>query len=315
MEFNYSVLDDTEKIIFALRSLYMSRGFRLYRMGKFEEYDLYSRNKDFLVSDTVITFMDTNGRLMALRPDVTLSIIKNNRDLPNTLQKLCYNEYVYRVSKGDNCFREIMQTGLECFGAVDCKCISEVLQLSIDSLRAVCNDYALLVSNLDILSCFINELTDNPEIKASLIKSVNEKNLHAINSICRDNALNSGAANRLEKLLSLKGNMSYVISETQKICAGTQSENAFAELSEVLSFFKSSPDSDKIQIDFSVTGDMNYYNGIIFKGYISGVPGNVLSGGQYDRLMKKMGRKSNAVGFAVYLDLLERISIESMGEN
>lgn len=79
MEFNYNVLDDTEKIIYALRSLYMSRGYRLYRMGKFEEYDLYSRNKDFLVSDTVITFMDMNGRLMALRPDVTLSIIKNNK--------------------------------------------------------------------------------------------------------------------------------------------------------------------------------------------------------------------------------------------
>ena len=52
---------------------------------------------------------------------------------------------------------------------------------------------------------------------------------------------------------------------------------------------------------------MNYYNGIIFRGFISGVPDGVLSGGQYDKLMKKMGRRSGAIGFAVYLDKLQQL--------
>ena len=68
-------LDFTERIVYSLRSLYSSYGFSQYKMGKFEEYDFYSRNKDFLVSDEVITFTDTNGKLMALKPDVTLSIV------------------------------------------------------------------------------------------------------------------------------------------------------------------------------------------------------------------------------------------------
>ena len=67
-------------------------------------------------------------------------------------------------------------------------------------------------------------------------------------------------------------------------------------------------ENEKIHIDFSVTGNMNYYNGIVFKGFISGIPDGVLTGGQYDKLMKKMGRRSGAVGFAVYLDLLERMN-------
>ena len=55
---------------------------------------------------------------------------------------------------------------------------------------------------------------------------------------------------------------------------------------------------------------MNYYNGIVFRGFIDGVPESVLSGGQYDVLMRKMGREAGAVGFAVYLDLLERLEPE-----
>ena len=69
-----------EKVTFALRDLFSSYGYSRYKMSRFEEYDLYVRNKDFLISDSVITFTDTNGKLMALKPDVTLSIIKNGKD-------------------------------------------------------------------------------------------------------------------------------------------------------------------------------------------------------------------------------------------
>ena len=64
---------------------------------------------------------------------------------------------------------------------------------------------------------------------------------------------------------------------------------------------------EKIRIDFSVVNDMNYYNGIVFKGFLGGICDGVLAGGQYDKLMQKMGRKSGAVGFALYLDLLEQL--------
>ena len=51
---------------------------------------------------------------------------------------------------------------------------------------------------------------------------------------------------------------------------------------------------------------MNYYNGVVFQGYVNKIPSSILSGGQYDNLMLKMGRKDKAIGFAVYLDLLQR---------
>ena len=93
-----------ERASFALRSLYAKYGYSQFKMSKFEEYDLYVRNKDFLISDGVITFTDTNGKLLALKPDVTLSIIKNCKDEDNSVQKMYYNENVYRVSGSTKSF-------------------------------------------------------------------------------------------------------------------------------------------------------------------------------------------------------------------
>ena len=116
---NENILKNDEKAIYNLRSLYRRFGYSRFKMSKFEEYDLYVRNKDFLVSDNIITFTDTTGKLMALKPDVTLSIIKNSDDDKNSLKKVYYNENVYRVSKGSYSFKEIMQVGLECIGDTD----------------------------------------------------------------------------------------------------------------------------------------------------------------------------------------------------
>ena len=129
-----NILKNDEKAIFTLRSLFKKYGYTQYKMSKFEEYDFYVRNKDFLMSDNIITFTDTNGRLMALKPDVTLSIIKNSTPQKNCVQKVYYNENVYRVSKGTQSFKEIMQVGLECIGDIDSYNIYEVLMLAAQSL-------------------------------------------------------------------------------------------------------------------------------------------------------------------------------------
>ena len=97
-------LKTDERAIFALRELYGKYGYSQYKMSKFEEYDLYVRNKNFLISDNIITFTDTNGKLMALKPDVTLSIIKNSKDEADQLQKVYYNENVYRISGSTKAF-------------------------------------------------------------------------------------------------------------------------------------------------------------------------------------------------------------------
>ena len=78
------------------------------------------------------------------------------------------------------------------------------------------------------------------------------------------------------------------------------------ELQEYCSALKSLGYSKNIQLDLSMVNDIDYYNGIVFRGYIRGLPGCVLSGGQYDKAMKLFGKDAGAVGFAVYLDELNK---------
>jgi histidyl-tRNA synthetase len=145
--FNGNILKNEEAASLKLRSLYSGFGYNRFKMSKFEEYDLYVKNKDFLISDGIITFTDTNGKLLALKPDVTLSIIKNSSDDGGT-KKLYHDENVYRISGDSKSFKEITQTGLDIVG-VDPPALLYLL---------FCTAYAIAIFD-NLFSCF--DLTDS----------------------------------------------------------------------------------------------------------------------------------------------------------
>lgn len=280
-----------------LRKLYRKHGYLQYHMSKFEEYDLYAKNKDFLISEGVITFNDTDGKLLALKPDVTLSIIKNGSD--GEMQKVYYDENVYRVSGSTRNFREIRQLGLECIGEIDDYCIFEVLDLSLKTLAAISDNYVLDVSHSGIISAVLDELNISDENKVKVLSAIAQKNMHELKGIL------SGVvgAEDLLSVAKLCGKPSEVLPSLEKLLGAYNCQKPLSQLKELCAAIS----NERLNIDFSVEGDMSYYNGIVFKGFIEGVPESVLSGGQYDPLLLKMNRKSGAIGFAVYLDSLERL--------
>ncbi len=297
--------DFQERVVFDLRSLYNRYGYSQYRMSKFEEYDLYARNKDFLISDSVITFTDLDGKLMALKPDVTLSIVKNTKDLPDTQQKLYYNENIYRVTKGTHGYREIMQLGLECLGNIDEYCICEVLTLAAESLRCISGESVLVISHLGLLLEILDEIGVAKDVRALFLKAIGEKNLHELTALCEQCVIREEKAQLLKQLVSTKGKLSQVLRSIQALlpeCAQT-----LPPLLRIASVLESSPVGEMLRFDLSVVDDMHYYNGFVFKGFIAGLPSSVLSGGQYDKLMQKLQKRSCAIGFAVYMDALERL--------
>ena len=151
MSFDESILKSDERAVYELRALYREYGYSQYKMSKFEEYDLYSENKDFLVSDGVITFNDTNGKLLALKPDVTLSILKNFKDEAGATERLYYNENVYRISETSHTYKEIMQTGLECIGDINGDNEAEVIVLALKSLALISNAFVLDLSHVGLV--------------------------------------------------------------------------------------------------------------------------------------------------------------------
>lgn len=308
MDLDQNILRSDEQTIFRLRGLYENYGYRRFKMSKFEAYDLYVRNKDFLVSDRMITFTDARGVLMALKPDVTLSIIKNTRENEPGPRKVYYNETVYRSGKGDEGFQEIMQTGLECIGELDLYHIYEVTALAVRSLAAISPDYVLDVSHVGLVSGFMEAAGVAEEDYPEVMTAVRSKNLAALDSFCQSRNLSGTVRALLERLVTTYGTMESVLADLAPLCVGgKKTREAWEELNSLCALLKANGLGDNVYLDFSVEGNMDYYSGIAFRGFLKNLSAGVLSGGQYDKMVEKMGKRCGAIGFAIYLNELERL--------
>ncbi len=292
-------LKGEEKVTMALRSLYTSYGYRPYKMSRFEEYDLYAVNKDFLVSGNVITFTDTNGKLMALKPDVTLSIVKSVKDIKGVVSRICYDENVFRVSDKSGTFREIMQAGLECIGDIGLMELCEVALLAQKSLLEISDNSMLTISHLGIIEEVLKGISSEQAIEKAL-QALSSRNTAALVALAEEYPESAKALETLARLCTLKGTNEEVL---QTLSGMGANGPAVDELKTVISLL----DQSRVRIDFTSVDGLKYYNGIVLRGYVQGVPVPVLSGGRYDKLMQRMGKKSKAIGFAVYLDALERL--------
>ena len=292
------ILKSEEQAIFALRSLYRRYGYVPYKMSRFEEYDLYVRNKDFLVSDQIITFSGDGGRLMALKPDVTLSIVKNAPEEPGVVQKVYYNENVYRD------YREILQTGLECVGDLSHYEIAEVVLLAAKSLQLLQRPWVLDVSHMGLVAAMLDSCGFGSEEKKLAMTFLRQKNAHELKTLCADNA---AAWEKLQVLSAARGSGTEVLPGIAQVLTTDEEREAFEELNALWEILRSSGYADSVRLDFSVANNMRYYSGVVFRGYLEGIPTSILSGGQYDKLAKKMGRRASAIGFAIYADLLQEL--------
>ena len=301
------ILRPDERAGLALRELYHRHGYQPYRMSKFEAYDLYVRNKSFLVSENIITFTDTNGQLMALKPDVTLSIVKNAPPAGGALQKVYYHENVYRTSPAAMGYREIMQTGLECTGALDLFAMGEVLALAAQSLALLNGgDYLLDLGHMGFVSGLLEGQEDS--VRAELLTEMGRKNAPAIRTACAQAGIGHDLAEALCRLALLYGAPDEVLPQLKGLPRRPGVQAALEELESLCELLRDRGLADRLRLDFSIVNDMNYYTGVIFRGYLPGLPSGVLAGGRYDNLLRRMGKQGGAIGFAVYLDQLERLA-------
>ena len=180
MEFSIANLQPKERASFALRALYEAAGCRKYHMGRFEEYGLYQENRSFLSSEQVITFTDLDGRLLALKPDVTLSIAKTAQPAPSETLCYYYHENVYRPSAESHTFKEISQMGLEMLGAVGEAQVQQAVCLAARSLDALGADWVLEVSHMGYLFGLFDALGVPDAARAKLLEKLREKNAHEL---------------------------------------------------------------------------------------------------------------------------------------
>ena len=315
MQFDDKILKTEEKICFNLRSLYHASGYGHFKMSRFEEYDLYAKNKDFLASSDVLTFTDLSGKLLALKPDVTLSIIKNYSGNAKSTYKVYYDENVYRASHGHSEFHEIMQTGIEYIGNVDIDAECEVIELAIKSLEKISKKFILNIASVGLINALFDRFNVGENLKKDIILLLNAKNSEGIMMLSENGIIDVTLSNILILLSKMHDAPESGLISLRKLSENFDIGDAFSHLEKLMELLGKKNLLNNIKIDFSVINNISYYNGIVFCGYIYGISGTVLSGGRYDRLLERMGKSGGAIGFAVYMDILERFENTEQNES
>ncbi len=143
--------------------------------------------------------------------------------------------------------------------------------------------------------------------KLIFLQLISKKNIHDLKKLANDHSLPQESVNTAIAIMSPAKNNEDVISQADKLALNEQMHDAVTELKNIYSILMKLNLDKYIRIDLSVTGDPGYYNGILMHGYVHGVSREILSGGRYDMLMNKMGKKgAHAMGFAIYFDALDR---------
>lgn len=301
------VLNPQEQLVLRLRELYEGYGYNRFPMQRFEEYQLYLENKSFLTSERVLTFTDVNGKLMALKPDVTLSIVKHARPGREGVEKLYYNESVYRISPTDHEFTEIGQIGVEYLGDIDFYGVCEVLRLAVESLRMIGLPYVLDMSHMGLSGSLMEDAGMTAPQREAAFALIRQKNVHELSDRLSRWQIAPLYGERLLKLTTLSGPVNATLERAAELAVGAVMKQAISELSKVYGVLCALGLGDRVRLDFSIANDLDYYNGLVFQGYVEGAPRAVLSGGRYDRLMSKLGKAGDGLGFALYLDELTRL--------
>ena len=292
-------------VLLNIRKMYDSYGYKKISLPSFEEYDLYNENKDF-IDRNVLTVMSPNGKLLALRPDITLSVAKKvSKDQSLKYSKIYYQENTYNLTKYVG-YEEDEQLGIELIGKESTFLDFEIINLAVKSLDIINKKSMIVLSHAGFISSIFENFDLEYEIKEQILDCINRKNSHDIQKILKRNEhISENVKKLIYKIPELSGNLENIEKELLKYEINDNTKKILSELKQLnillMKFYKKS----KIIFDFSVVKNLNYYNGIILQGDIEDFPNVILTGGRYDKLFEKFGVDTGAVGFAILTDGLK----------
>ena len=292
-------------VLLNIRKMYDSYGYKKISLPSFEEYDLYNENKDF-IDRNVLTVMSPNGKLLALRPDITLSVAKKvSKDQSLKYSKIYYQENTYNLTKYVG-YEEDEQLGIELIGKESTFLDFEIINLAVKSLDIINKKSMIVLSHAGFISSIFENFDLEYEIKEQILDCINRKNSHDIQKILKRNEhISENVKKLIYKIPELSGNLENIEKELLKYEINVNTKKILSELKQLNSLLMKFYKKSKIIFDFSVVKNLNYYNGIILQGYIEGFPNVILTGGRYDKLFEKFGVDTGAVGFAILTDGLK----------
>lgn len=286
-----------------LTALFDQRGYTEIMTPDVEFYDVFTLAGNSIPQESMLKLVDRSGRLLVLRPDSTTPIARvaatklKDMVLP---RRFYYNQIKYRSSAGNKGERgEIPQVGVELIGASGQKADLEMIAAAVDAIRCCgVERFHVEIGHAGIFSSFMEGLPLDEDTAEQVRSLMEDKNFAALNDLL-DRWSDSAAVAAVKRLAYLFGGAE-VLDEAEELLG--RSDAAIEHLRSLYECFQSAGYGDYIRFDLGMVHPIDYYTGVIFRGYVEGAGTAVLSGGRYDKLCAAFGRSAEAIGFAVDVD-------------
>ena len=311
----FAECESRRKVQEALIHLFQEKGYAEICTPDVEFYDLFLQSGNPIPQESMLKIIDRSGKILVMRPDCTIPIARVAATKLKAVplpQRLYYNETVFRsndANRGSN--SEIAQCGVELIGASGEAADVEVLILAAESLKAAHGeDFYLELGHVGLFRALVKELDADAEISETLRMRVEKKHFAAVNDLLSAYP-DSPAKQALHRLPRLFGGPE-VLDEAEQLMGARRELTELKRLYECLC---EAGYGAYIRFDLGMVNPIDYYTGILFRGYIEGAGVQVLSGGRYDNLVGAFGRPAPAVGFAVDADAVAACRTEEKKEH
>lgn len=291
-----------------LRKLFSSHGYLEVETPNLEFYDVFSDESDIAPQETMFKFFDQRGRILVLRPDITVPIARiaatkyKNSQYPIRFSYIG-NAYKYNELGGGK-QKEFTQAGVEIIGAGSAEADAEIIATAITSVKALgIENFQLDIGQVEFFKGLMEE-AELSEIDIEQIRVlIDKKDYLGIEEIIKSHNISTELQHTILSLPGLFGSKD-IIDKAEKLTSSKRSKDALDNLRKVYEILEDYSLDKYVSIDLGMVRSLNYYTGIIFRGFTYGVGFPILSGGRYDNLVGSFGMKSPATGFSLGINLI-----------
>ena len=293
------------KIETAAREVFARHGYHVVQPPMFEYYDVY--DAAVTKAENMFKFFDNNGRMLALRPDLTTSVarIAATKPLGELPYRIAYSGSAFRNDEtfSNDRRREFSQAGIELIGNDGTDADAEVIEIAIEALlKFGVKDFQIDMGHADYYKGLAEIAGLDPIVSDKLRANINDKDFVAIEGILDGIDIDEKLKEVFMELPKMFGGIETAVAAAKNPIIGEKSRAALENLISVYEILKGKGLDKYISTDLGMVPNLDYYTGIIVKGFAKGVAFPICSGGRYDNLTEKFGKALPATGIAIGIE-------------
>jgi histidyl-tRNA synthetase len=299
-------------------------GYREIMTPTLEPLELFLAKSGDQIKEEIYSFEDRSRRKLALRPEITASVIRfyvsELESEPKPL-KLYYFGNCFRYDRPQRSrYREFFQIGCELIGCDSPEGMAELIALSFALLRETgMKNVDLRIGHLSLLNTVLDIFEVPAGERKRIFRLVDKQDFEGFFRLSENIGLKRSDAEKLVRFLKPgKYNSSQIMNEFSLELDRLEKEErdkaqrAIKELEEITNLVEYFG-VEKWKIHLGIARGLDYYNGIVFEtdAPILGSEKQLCGGGSYSLIDLLGGKEVSQGGFAIGFDrVLDALSAE-----